>query len=60
MRSTGSRSAKRKRSISVFQLPPKSQAIMMAQARLSTGVQSSGCTPRTSISGGLALRCWRT
>jgi hypothetical protein len=54
-RSVGIKSASRSRSNSVLQLPPKSQAIMMAQARLSTGSQSSGFTPRISISGGRAI-----
>ena len=54
MRSLGSLSANRSRINSVCQLPPRSQAIMMAQARLSTGVQGSGCKPRITNSGGRA------
>jgi len=42
MRSTGIRIDSRMRSSSLFQLPPRSQAIMVDQAMLSTGLHSSG------------------
>ena len=59
-RCIGKVKARRMRCSSLFQLPPRSQAIMMAQARLSTGVQSSGCRPRIRYSGGRAPSAWRS
>ena len=55
MRFTGSLSARRMRSISVVQLPPRSHAIMMSQAMLSCGVHGSGSRPSTTNSGGRAF-----
>ena len=45
------------RNSSVPQLPPRSQAIMMAQARLSSGLQSSSGRPSKMNSGGRAPVC---
>ena len=51
---TGSFSDRRMRSSSFDQLPARSQAIIVAQARLSCGVHGSTGRPSTTNSGGLA------
>ena len=57
MRWASSTALRRKRINSVVQLPPRSQAIIRLQDRLSTGVHGSGLTPKSQNSGG-HTRVW--
>ena len=52
MRASGSVFARRMRSSSLRQLPPRSQAIIFTQATESTGDQGSGRAPVSQNSGG--------
>ncbi len=52
MRARGSVFARRMRSSSLRQLPPRSQAIILVQLTESAGVQGSGRMPAIQNSGG--------
>ncbi|MCY1233483.1 hypothetical protein D9M72_460280 [compost metagenome] len=58
MRATGSTCASRMRSVSWFQLPPRSHAIMVCQPSVSAGSQCSGWVRSSRNSGGSGPCRW--